>query len=52
MIDSILTNIDRDEAGRETITPLPQGEQTIDNAILLALSTAAADIREGQDGAL
>lgn len=52
MIVSILSHLDRDEAGRETITPLPQGEHTIDNAILLALSTAAADIREGQDGAV
>lgn len=52
MIVSIMSHLDCDENGKETITPLPQEEQTIDAAILLALSTAAADIREGRNGAV
>lgn len=53
MLVSILSHITCDEAGQETLTPLPEEEgRSIDSAIELALATAAADRREVRDGGL
>ena len=53
MMVSILSHITCDESGKETITPLPVEEgRSIDDAICLALTVAAAHSREERNGAV
>ena len=53
MLVSILSHITVDEGGQETITPLPErADGSMDDAILVALDTAAAVEKEREDGAV